>query len=79
MKDTDSPFSPASILKASGNRFRSADARWLDRAQGGARPSDFGDHAPILDEAVVQVEMGEAAKERKIRCELLNILLNKKE
>jgi hypothetical protein len=30
----------------------------LDRAQSGPRPSDFGDHEPIDEEAIVQVSMG---------------------
>ena len=57
-KDTDSPFSPAAIAKASGRRLRDITVRQLDRSQDGPKPSDFGDHEPIPEEAMVPVPIG---------------------
>jgi len=64
-KDADSPFSPAAIAKASGRRFRGLSAQQSDRAQHGDKPSDFGDHEPIPDEAVVQVKVDSEIVEEK--------------
>ena len=57
-KDTDSPFSPEAIAKASGRRLRDITVKQLDRAQKGPRPSDFGDHEPIDEEAVISLPLG---------------------
>lgn len=57
-KDVDSWFDPAAILKASGRHFSNASAKRLDRGQVGTKPSDFGDHKPIPDEAMVQLSLG---------------------
>lgn len=57
-KDTDSPFSPEAIAKASGRRLRDITVRQLDWAQKGPRPSDFGEHEPIAEEAMVPIPIG---------------------
>ncbi len=56
--DVESPFTPAAILRASGICFRATATKHLDRAQHGDRPSDFGDHKPIPDEARIQLSLG---------------------
>ena len=59
--EKDSPFSPASILSVSKRSFKSVATKLADVAQSGDRPSDFGDHEPIDESAVVQISMGKEA------------------
>jgi hypothetical protein len=57
-KEADSPFSPVAIAKIVGRRFRSIASGRGDQAQRGPKPSDFGDHEPIPEEAMVQLSLG---------------------
>lgn len=38
--------------------MRDITVKQLDRAQKGPRPSDFGDHEPIDEEAVISLPLG---------------------